>query len=123
MASVHEHQRDEDGEHDPDECEQCIERHHSHECTCRCGECCEQLIIETSIRDAEREPQIKEQGSPIYDDMSGTRELVGYLLNGQDGACVFFDRESRLCTVHETRPLVCRVYDCDALRPSETEQP
>ena len=28
-------------------------------------------------------------------------------------ACAFFDKESRLCTIWETRPLVCRLFDCD----------
>ena len=40
-------------------------------------------------------------------------ELSGYLLNAKDGPCVFLDRETNLCTVHPTRPLVCRLFDCD----------
>ena len=35
-------------------------------------------------------------------------------------ACRFFDRETRLCTIYDTRPLVCRLFDCDTER---TERP
>jgi Fe-S-cluster containining protein len=97
--------------HDPDECEECLLK-----CAvsndCRCGKCCEALIIEASLRDGIREPKIQERASPIYDDMSGTRVQIGWMLNGRDGPCVFLNRETRLCTIHETRPLVCRLYDC-----------
>ena len=87
-------------------------------CECRCGECCRRLLIEVDLDDAEREPRIKERGSPTYTDerltRSGKRELEGYLLNSRDGmACVFLDRQTNLCTIYETRPLACRVFDCD----------
>jgi Fe-S-cluster containining protein len=56
-------------------------------------------------------------GSPIVDDMAtGQRELIGYLLNGPGGTCVFFDSETRLCTIHNTRPGCCRLFDCDAVK-------
>jgi Fe-S-cluster containining protein len=87
-------------------------------CECRCGECCRRLLIEVDLEDAEREPRIKELGSPTFTDArltrSGKRELEGYLLNSRDDmACVFLDREKNLCTIYETRPLGCRVFDCD----------
>ena len=87
-------------------------------CECRCGECCRRLLIEVDLEDAEREPRIKELGSPTYTDErltgTGKRELEGYILNGRDDmACVFLDREKNLCTIYETRPLGCRVFDCD----------
>jgi Fe-S-cluster containining protein len=67
---------------------------------------------------AEREPKIKEFGSPTYTDerltRSGKRELEGFMLNSHDDmACVFLDREKNLCTIYETRPLGCRVFDCN----------
>jgi hypothetical protein len=65
------------------------------------------------MRDGEREPLIQKLASPIYDNMSGVKEQIGWLLNGEGGPCVFFDRETRLCKIHETRPLCCRLYDCD----------
>jgi len=117
MPQPDEHQRDEEGVHDPDDCEVCIEHEHACKSQCRCGQCCERLIIECSLRDALREPKIAARGSPIYDDMNGTREHIGYLLNGGDGPCVFLDRETKLCTIHTTRPLVCRVFDCDEPHP------
>jgi Fe-S-cluster containining protein len=87
-------------------------------CECRCGECCRRLLIEVDLEDAEREPKIKKLGSPTYTDerltRSGKRELEGFLLNSRiDMACVFLDREKNLCTIYETRPLGCRVFDCD----------
>ena len=107
-----EHQLDEYGDHDPDECEECL-LSKTVACKCRCGRCCEFLIIEVSMRDGEREPLIAERAKPLYDDMSGVKEQIGWLLNGKGGPCVFFDRQTRLCTIHETRPLVCRLYNCD----------
>ena len=74
--------------------------------------------MEVELEDAEREPKIKELGLPIYMDAelteSGQRELSGYLLNVQSNeyACAFLDRESNLCKIYPTRPLVCRLFDC-----------
>lgn len=121
MSDSHDHDNaiphtlDEDGEHDEDACWVCLHRN-TVKTECRCGECCRQLIIEVCVEDAEREPRIKERGSPIYTPAeltaSGERELEGYLLNGKDG-CVFLDQASNRCTIYETRPLTCRLFDCD----------
>ena len=78
--SLSTHDSDEDGFHDEDECELCIERNHSVCNACRCGNCCEGLLLEASLRDAEREPRITEC-SPIVDDIrTGEREIIGYML-------------------------------------------
>ena len=115
--SVEAHQLDEDGDHNPDECELCFENNHAVCNSCRCGNCCQATIIEVSLRDAEREPRIAAECGGLYDfpDEDGTRQKIGYLLNDKQnrGACHFFDRETRLCTIHPTRPLVCRVFDCN----------
>lgn len=105
------HDLDDDGEHDPNECELCLEKNCTIACECRCGNCCEKLIIEVSLRDGERESRIQEC-SPV-NGITGAQ--IGYLLNdpANDYACRFFDRTARLCTIHETRPLVCRLFDCD----------
>jgi Fe-S-cluster containining protein len=111
------HQFDEDGFHDEDECEVCLLAS-APTCTCRCGQCCH-LLIEVSLADAQREPKIAERGSPIYSGpeftASGQRELEGYLLNTAEAgnACAFLDQVTNLCTIYETRPLVCRLFDCD----------
>lgn len=101
--------------HDPEECYHCL-RAETVESVCRCGLCC-RLLIETCIQDAEMEPKIKERGSPICMPAAltgtGKDELTGYLLNGKDGACVFLDQVTNLCTIHATRPLVCRLFNCD----------
>jgi hypothetical protein len=104
-----------DPEHDPEECYDCLLQETVIN-TCRCAACCRALIIEACVEDAEREPRIREKGSPIYTPAplteSGQEELSGYLLNGKD-ACVLLDPETNLCTIHATRPLTCRLFDCD----------
>jgi hypothetical protein len=110
------HTTDEYGEHSPSECYPCLAAEAVHS-DCRCGECCRRLILEVLIEDAEVEPKIKERCSPLYEHpqltASGTRELIGYLLNAEDGPCTFLDRQTNLCTIHETRPLMCRLFSCD----------
>ncbi|MEX1096292.1 MAG: YkgJ family cysteine cluster protein [Planctomycetales bacterium] len=114
-----EHQLDDQGEHWEHECEVCLERNESICCECRCGRCCEAMLIEASLRDAEREPRLQEC-SPIYDDNpdENSRELIGYMLNDKENefACRFFDRHTRLCTIYDTRPLICRLFNCDTER-------
>jgi Fe-S-cluster containining protein len=86
---------------------------------CRCGECCRHLIIEVGLADADREPKIRERGSPIYLPAeltaSGEKELQGYVLNAKDNgyACAFLDQATNLCSIHDTRPWTCRVFDCE----------
>jgi Fe-S-cluster containining protein len=112
------HQFDEEGFHDEDECEICLLAS-APTCQCRCGQCCRHLLIEVSLEDAKREPKIAERGDPMYEHpnltVSGKRELIGYFLNsrGEDPACIFLDQATNLCTIYETRPLVCRLFDCD----------
>jgi hypothetical protein len=75
------------------------------------------------MRDGEREPLIQKLASPIYDDMSGVKEQIGWVLNGEGGPCVFFDRQTRLCRIHATRPLCCRLYDCDESELRDVSSP
>jgi hypothetical protein len=42
------HDFDEDNEHDPDECEECLERTGTTVSKCRCGLCC-RLLIEVTL--------------------------------------------------------------------------
>ena len=95
--------------HDPDGCEECLLLRPAIECRRRCGNCCEHLLIEATLRDGEREPRVAQCPT-----ITGITETVeGYLLNGKDGACTFFNRETRECAVYPTRPLVCRLFRCD----------
>lgn len=118
MESAAGHDLDEYDEHNPEECYKCLAAMEPALSSCRCAECC-RLLIEVRLEDAEREPKIRERGSPIYTDArltaSGQRELAGYMLNSPDNdyACAFLDRASNLCTIHETRPLLCRLFNCD----------
>ena len=66
------------------------------------------------MRDGEREPKINEHSSPITDDMSGVVEQIGWPLNHGNGAWTLFDKQSKLCTIYETRPLCCRAFNCDS---------
>jgi Fe-S-cluster containining protein len=115
---------DEDGDHDDDECQKCLEANHTITNSCRCGECCEQLIIEVSARDAIREPLIKVLGQKLRDDVTGEYppdDEADWLLNRKEGGgCVFFDRDVEgqgVCGIHATRPLVCRLFCCDEDMP------
>lgn len=105
------HELDEDGDHDPEECQKCLELEHTVVCVCDCGDCCRSLIIETTLADAEREPLIAQRGQ-VLRDLDG---VVGYCLNDEqnDYACTFFDHKTNRCTIWETRPGVCRLYNCD----------
>lgn len=101
--------------HDPDECERCLEQNESVLSNCRCGFCCERLILEASLRDGLHEPRIAAECELLRD--IGP-EPVGYLLNDRTNgnACHFFDRETRFCSIYDTRPLMCRLFDCDKSR-------
>jgi Fe-S-cluster containining protein len=104
-----------DGLEDEDSVEAGTETHSD----CRCAECCRHLIVEVDLEDAEREPKIKERGSPIYtpSQLTGTgkEELEGYILNTKEAgyACTFLNQTTNLCSIYDTRPWVCRVFDCD----------
>ena len=42
------------------------------------------------------------------------RELDGYLLNREESGfgCIFLDSGTNLCKIYDTRPLVCRLFNC-----------
>lgn len=110
------HSLDENGEHVPEQCYECLLTQEV-KCVCDCAKCCRHMLIEVLAEDARREPKIADRGSPILGDAdeNGHRKVIGYLLNsrGDDMACVFLDRATNRCTIHETRPLLCRLFDCD----------
>jgi Putative zinc- or iron-chelating domain len=111
--------------HDPDGCYWCVAERPATLSQCRCGECCRRQLIEVDTEDARREPKIAERASPIFTPAiltaSGRRELEGFLLNSEanDGACVFLDPASNLCQIYDTRPLVCRLFNCDQIDAEE----
>lgn len=50
----------------------------------------------------------------------GWRWVDFTLRKGEDGLCVFLDRENRLCSIHPTRPLACQLYiRCRATRRAD----
>ena len=101
--------------HDPEECELCLLQEEVRS-KCRCGICCESLLIEASALDARREPKIAERGSIIDEGGEIPRDQAGWLLNGRGGACVFFHRDEAgrgICEIYDMRPLCCRLFNCD----------
>lgn len=94
-------------------------------CACRCGICCQNLAVRATPEDVAREPRLALVGNPIAYDAAGNP--VGWLLNVLDpaardgiGACPFYlphtdGTRGGVCTIHETRPDVCRRVNCDAL--------
>jgi hypothetical protein len=105
--------------HDMEDCYWCAALEPPTLSSCRCGNCCRRLLIQVTLEDAKREPKIRERGSPIYTaaemTVSGRKELEGYLLNSQDNsyACAFLDQTTNLCQIYGSRPLICRLFDCD----------
>lgn len=110
---------DEDSEHDPEECSECLELNHTILNACRCGDCCKGLIIEATARDAAREPLIRVLGSKMKDDWTGEwppDDEADWLLNRMEGGGCVFHSEAVGCTIHATRPLVCRLFCCDTYK-------
>lgn len=102
--------------HVPEECHLCLMGMPAH-CGCRCGRCCEALIIEATAFDARREPRIRERGSPITEGGQVPLDECDWLLNGKGGPCVFLGRNPEgeaVCEIYETRPLACRLFDCNS---------
>lgn len=111
------HDLDEFDEHDEDECYICLHKQEV-QSDCKCGQCCH-MLIEVDARDAEREPKIAERCDPIFSaPWNGKRELIGYFMNSKANgyACEFLDRKTNLCTIYQTRPLLCRLFNCDEKR-------
>jgi len=42
-------------------------------------------------------------------------KVEGLGLPQTDGVCDHFDRQTKLCSIYEDRPLICRVDDCISL--------
>lgn len=99
---------DEDAE---DDCLPCAAAEDDVKSDCRCGNCCRSLILETLPEDALVEPRIAAECETLHGFMD---EMVGYLLNDpvKGNACHFLDLDTNLCGIYESRPLMCRVYDC-----------
>lgn len=61
-----------------------------------------------------------------YENLALTHEEADRLNNGdrvllplEGGWCRYTDQETKLCTIYEQRPLVCRKYDCSRHKPHE----
>lgn len=89
------------------------------DCRCRCGFCCEYMRIEISDYDAGCDPKIRQRATPVV--VSPEPDAAPrWLLNSDAGPCVFFLRDEQglgCCEIYETRPQVCRMFDCDHANP------
>lgn len=83
--------------------------------TCsQCGDCCTGAPgyvwvnkAEIAALAAEAGPEDIEQFEALYVRKVGIRKS---LKEYSDGACVFFDRDARRCTVYAARPRQCRTW-------------
>jgi hypothetical protein len=112
--------------HDPEQCLLCWDLRPAVSCTCRCGRCCEAMILEANSFDVRREPKIAQRADPITEGGTIPLEVADWFLNGPGGPCVFFHRDpdngQGVCEIHATRPLMCRLFDCatcEFARPGE----
>ena len=72
----------------------------------RCGICCEETEMLLSNKDIEC---LEQKG--YKQDFFARFDKEGYaILRNQDGVCVFFDPEKRVCKERKIRPAGCRIY-------------
>jgi Fe-S-cluster containining protein len=45
--------------------------------------------------------------------LCGSGDFILNNREGHDNSCVFLDQATNLCTIYETRPDVCRAFDCE----------
>lgn len=92
-----------------------------------CGICCVDTVPLTWIDIL----NLQEQQGADYESLQQSLNRGGYiqpgwrwvdftLRKGEDGLCVFLNRESRLCSIHLARPLACQLYiRCRASRRAD----
>ena len=75
----------------------------------RCGVCCRTFAIFASLQDAEREPRIAQETIRVQD--GGETPDFAYRMYPLPfhNACCFQNADG-LCSIHETRPDVCRRF-------------
>lgn len=75
-------------------------------------------VFLTRLCALQREPRIAADCSPIYCNLSGTRELIGHASNERENTytCHFFDRQTHGSTIYETKLFVCHVFDWQRVR-------
>jgi len=86
-----------------------------YDCTKCPGYCCSYELIDVTDRDIARLARHHEVGRADAKRRftkldSGRRVLRHRLDHIYRSTCVFFDQESRRCTVYEARPQVCRTF-------------
>lgn len=69
-----------------------------------CGKCCWLRVV------IEPEDDVPKEMTEPYDG-DGVPEII-MKRDPVDMYCIAFDRETRLCTIYERRPAMCREFDC-----------
>jgi Fe-S-cluster containining protein len=83
-----------------------------------CGACCRTFPVLVSIGDSRREPRIEAEACPIEPwNRTSEWEFKLHPLPFSRG-CLFLD-ENDSCSVYETRPDVCRIFDAGSKQCSE----
>lgn len=79
----------------------------------RCGDCCSKIYVNSrkSIIKDEEEFKKLQKLHPFYSYL----EIIDKDENGLVFKCNKFDREKRICTIHKTRPGICRRYPSEII--------
>ncbi len=79
----------------------------------RCGDCCSKIYVNSRkniIKDEEEFKKLQKL-HPFYSYL----EIIDKDENGLVFKCNKFDREKRICTIHKTRPGICRRYPSEII--------
>ena len=83
----------------------------SNKCT-SCGLCCKLFLINLSEKEY-KSGTFKTffRGLKEFNNFNQVKSVGGNILaQKKDGSCIYL--ENQLCTIHKTRPLVCRKFFC-----------
>lgn len=72
-----------------------------------CGACCH-LVVEIMEQDNDVPPELL--AAHKFEGVDGY-EVEYTMRRREDGACIALDPETRLCTIYENRPIVCRDFE------------
>lgn len=79
----------------------------------RCGACCTKIYVNSrkSMIKSEEEFEKLKNLHPFYSYL----EIIGKDENGLVFKCNKFDKEKRICTIHKSRPGICRRYPSEII--------
>jgi len=86
-----------------------------------CGACCKTWRILVSEEDAVREPRIAAEARRLPENQKTEHWAFQLFPLPFHEACCFLDGENR-CTIYDTRPRVCRVFEAGSDRCQEARR-